>query len=278
MSKYLLGLTGPSSFTEECTQTIEEYFDSDFVLLYHDDTQRLHDWVEKCDGVIFGGGADIHPSVYNQNVWSGQNLSRFALRRDEREMKIHEICEQLGKPYFGICRGHQLIGLLKGMSMVPDLTSSPICHNPNSQKISLDVGEPLHAVEIYDAMREEVKELFPMGEVEERATINRIMGWDKNEKMFVNSFHHQGVWYGGTPKDTQRSVPEGVKVYGYARVNLSKEVKNIVELMGGENWVSCQWHPESDWKINSASRAVLHRFKTLLEASKAPVKAAEEEG
>ena len=61
MSEKLIGLTGPSGFTPECIDMLEEFYDADFVMLYHNNAENLVRWVDRCDGVCLAGGVDIHP-------------------------------------------------------------------------------------------------------------------------------------------------------------------------------------------------------------------------
>lgn len=70
--------------------------------------------IDSIDLVSFGGGQDVHPSVYHhQNVAShvgGANLSF----RDLFEMQVWKMATARGKPIVGICRGAQLACALSG--------------------------------------------------------------------------------------------------------------------------------------------------------------------
>ena len=40
-----------------------------------------------------------------------------------------------------------------------------------------------------------------------------------------------------------------------------EQIEEIIELMQGPAWLSCQWHPEYDWRDSTPSFAILGRFK-----------------
>jgi putative glutamine amidotransferase len=249
----LIGLTGPSAFSQQCMEVVEEFLEANFVLLYHGSEDNTNFWLDHVDGVVLSGGIDIHPTLYSQSVWSNNNLSKFDMKRDLRELQIIEYCLKNGKPMLGICRGHQLIGVRHGLGFIMDLSSSPICHQPLKHGISTDPSEPMHSIKIIQPQIFYGEYKMPQ-EVVERRVLKQMLGEKNTDRIWVNSFHHQGLAYAKT---------NNVEVIGTARVELDG-CKEIVELMQGETWLSCQWHPEYDWKENTASRVVLERFKTLV--------------
>lgn len=260
MPKKLIGLTGPSSFTQECMDTIEEFFDANFVLLYHGRDANVSYWLERVDGVILAGGVDIHPSVYTESIWANHNLSKFDMKRDCRELLIIKDCLASGKPMLGICRGHQLLGINHGLGFMMDISDSDVCHQPQRQGVTVTPKEPVHYVRIINP------ELFygvygmPKEPPERKVLRDVLRQKNVDNRIWVNSFHHQAVVYNPKRKYLEEN---GVDVIGLGRVDLN-DCKEIIELMQGKNWISCQWHPEYDWKENTASRVVLSRFKKLL--------------
>ena len=264
----LIGLTGPSGFTSECIDMLEAFYDADLVMLYHDNAENLVRWVNRCDGVCLAGGVDIHPQVYGDSIRNHQGFSRFDLKRDLRELKIIDRCKATRKPLLAICRGHQALGLTFGFSLVPDLAGSSVCHQPALQQITLQAGEPMHSVTLVNP--DEYFQVFPRVDPGERNPFDGVPGRDPEVKLWTNSFHHQGLACPAA-KEAWPVAAAAVKVYGTARVDLAAiGVDEIIELMGGEHWVACQWHPETDWRVNAASRAVLARFKTLLQREPRP--------
>lgn len=235
----LVGVTGPSSFTTDVIRTVEEFLGANVVLLYMDRDKNLEYWVRRLDGVILAGGTDLHPMLYDRSYPAKRNMRAFDVRRDRRECKIVDLAIKLGKPILGICRGHQLLAVYrKNYPMVTDLCEeSTIVHCPSYQepKYSPDPIAPIHKVVILDG-----RPLFGVKD-------------NKEAQLWVNSFHHQGILYSQDNKDD----PE---VIGLAHV--SKE-KHIIELMEceAERWISCQWHPECDWRDQESSRRLLQYWR-----------------
>jgi putative glutamine amidotransferase len=112
--------------------------------------------LEKSKLVIFTGGEDINPILYNQQ----NRYSSYNPERDYLEKRIFEQALEWNKKLLGVCRGHQLINALLGGSLVQDIERE-LKQNHSGH----------HDFDILENHSEVVK-LFPDG---------------------VNSMHHQGV-------------------------------------------------------------------------------------
>ena len=77
--------------------------------------------LKKIDGLLLCGGNDVHPSYYGQNVNGAIN---FDHRRDKREFRITKTFLDTGKPILGICRGHQLLNVALGGTLIQDLENA----------------------------------------------------------------------------------------------------------------------------------------------------------
>lgn len=254
----LIGLTGPSSFTDECKEVVEKYLEQNYVLLYHENRQNLNEWLEKCDGFLITGGLDVHPSIYDRDIVNHHNLNKFDIQRDLREIVVINYALENKKPMLGICRGHQLIGLVLGMKadFCMDLSESITVHQPTKSSISINKGEPVHSVELID------QNSFTIDDPVERSVIKEVMGEKTGKTIWTNSFHHQGIYY--NPQGGAYYKQLGVKVLGIASADTNKGKFKIIELMRGDNWISAQWHPEWDYEFNTPSKTVLDIFKRML--------------
>lgn len=71
--------------------------------------------LEEAALVIFEGGEDLFPGMYNEPVG---NHTYYNLNRDKRELEIFKKCLELGKNMLGICRGNQALTVFSGGRLV----------------------------------------------------------------------------------------------------------------------------------------------------------------
>lgn len=89
--------------------------------------QLVSECVRRADGVLLTGGADIHPRLY-----SGRLPARVARTvrltpddgdRDLRELRLIDEVLSQGKPLLAICRGHQILNVALGGTLLTDIRS-----------------------------------------------------------------------------------------------------------------------------------------------------------
>lgn len=115
------------------------------------------------DGLLLTGGGDIEPSRYGQE-FNGSNPPNP--ERDRTELALARAYLEAGKPVLGICRGHQILNVVLGGTMVQDLGEHL---NLFHRKISADRVHPVRA--------------------QEGSILHALYG----ETFPVNSAHHQAV-------------------------------------------------------------------------------------
>ncbi len=72
------------------------------------------------DGLLFGGGADVFPERYQAEVRKGY---RYDVARDDMEASWADAALEHDIPMMGICRGMQMLNVLQGGTLHPDLTA-----------------------------------------------------------------------------------------------------------------------------------------------------------
>jgi putative glutamine amidotransferase len=116
---------------------------------------------DELDGVVFGGGADVDPRAYGQERHPSVEPEP---ERDALELSLADRALAEGRPVLGICRGFQLLNVVRGGSLVQDLEG----HRRDEQGRSRQ-----HAVRV------------EMG--------TRLGGLLGKPEVQVNSSHHQAV-------------------------------------------------------------------------------------
>lgn len=85
-----------------------------------------------CDGLILCGGGDIDPGRFGQEDQGSQPPD---LTRDAAEFALFSAFLSAGKPILGICRGHQVINVALGGTLIQDIGPElRTFHTPDGEK------------------------------------------------------------------------------------------------------------------------------------------------
>lgn len=243
-SKLILGVTGPSVFSSQLQSMIEGRFNACPIYINQNDTEDLDFIVSSIDGLILGGGCDIHPMTYGNEISRTSGLSKFDIKRDKRELYLIDACIEKGKPILAICRGLQIVGVRFGYYLMQDISRSEISHSPGGDdiKLNLEAGENAHFIECLKGHGDEFfKGIQP-----------------------VNSFHHQALLY----YPNQHNAPKNFEVIATANTNDDDKKNNkIVEILQSKPYkiIACQFHPEADYEYgNITSNLILDKFQAML--------------
>ncbi len=106
----------------------------------------------KLKGLVLGGGSDVFPGLYNEAP-----LPDYVYDRDRDEMEIAwaQRAERTGVPVLAICRGAQLMNVLRGGTLhhdintlvdVPDYPDTLIGHVLYRKAILLEPGSLLQSI------------------------------------------------------------------------------------------------------------------------------------
>lgn len=80
------------------------------------------------DGLLLPGGGDLHPRLYGAQV---EGSVRIDEELDARQMAVLDQFVKAGKVILGICRGHQLVNVYFGGSLIQNIPTSSR-HVPHS--------------------------------------------------------------------------------------------------------------------------------------------------
>ena len=168
------------------------------------DTDSIINTLEHIDGLLLSGGADYNPLYANEEPIPA--LHGINSERDLPELLITRLAYNRQIPILGICRGIQTLAMALGGKVLQDIGQSGIKHSQDA-----DRSEPTHSIT-----------------VEQGSTLFNI--YKQEEKLYVNSFHHQAVGDAGPLLRISATAPDGT-----IEAIESNEYKSILGV---------QWHPE----------------------------------
>lgn len=137
--------------------------------------EAVAECVRRCDGVLLTGGEDVAPELYAPRMKSDlRKLARVTPddgARDLRELLLVEEVFRQRKPLLAICRGHQVLNVALGGTLIADIGSQlprAINHRRLEKKFEL-----VHEVHLTPD-----------------SLLSKMVG---TQRLGVNSTHHQAV-------------------------------------------------------------------------------------
>ena len=182
----------------------------------------LNSLLNRLDGILFTGGYDVDPRLYGKELLPKDK--GIDAERDQLEKQLIQRLIQLSKPFFGICRGCQMINVALGGSLYQHL----------DDQLPGDVHHDNHGLP-----RDYLAHLVKIDQDSHLAVIiSETPTW-------VNSLHHQGV---------DKLAPE-LHATAYAPDGLVE----AFELPGFPFGLAVQWHPE-ELQQHSSMRRLFQSF------------------
>ena len=191
------------------------------------DKEVLVNTLTHLDGLLLTGGGDINP------LWMGEepstHLHNINAERDLAELMLTRLAFNRQIPILGICRGIQTLAVALGGTVQQDIYEDYLrTEEAVGKKLSKDkVVTTLHSATLkhsQDADRGEATHSVTL----EKGSILRALY--KEERIFVNSFHHQAVKTAGDRFRATAFSSDGV-----IEAIESREFKSVMGV---------QWHPE----------------------------------
>jgi putative glutamine amidotransferase len=179
---------------------------------------RLAETLKGLDGVVLPGGGDLDPRLYGEE--QGAECYDVNLAQDALDLAVARLTIDARLPLLGICRGHQLLNVLYGGTLVQDMPAGAVTHHEPAPADGpeQDSSGPWawHDVDVVPGSR--VAGLYGPQSSADGLTVK------------IASGHHQAV----------ARVAEGLVVTARA------EDGTVEALEDPQHWVaSVQWHPEA---------------------------------
>jgi putative glutamine amidotransferase len=179
--------------------------------------ELIAECVRRCDGVLLTGGEDLQPGLYTTAL--PPRLRRTVTvtpdggKRDLRELILIDEVFRQRKPLLGICRGHQILNVALGGTLVADIRSE--------MPATLNHRQMDKRSQIVHEVRLTPKSLLA------KITGLQILG--------VNSTHHQAVGRIAAPLEVIARSDDGV----VESMQLKPNAGRILPFL-----LSVQFHPE----------------------------------
>jgi putative glutamine amidotransferase len=182
--------------------------------------------LETLDGVVLPGGGDLDPRLYGEEP--GDACYDVSHAQDELDLAIARRSIDAGLPVLGVCRGHQLLNVLYGGTLIQDMDPGTVAHRE---------AEPVHGAgpwawhEVSVQGGSKVAGLYGGGGGFGTGDVGTPDGGASQAvTVKIASGHHQAV----------DRVADGLVVTAVAGDG------TVEALEDPERWVaSVQWHPEA---------------------------------
>lgn len=193
------------------------------------DTDTVQQYLNRIDGLLLSGGADVVPEHYGQE--RHPRLGAVDPDRDAMELTLIRMALQRDLPIFAICRGIQVLNVALGGTLYQDLPAqrpSTIAHQ--QEEIGLPRDQFCHEIDVVPGTR-----------------YHAIAG---SNRIPVNSLHHQAL----------DRVADGLVVAARA----PDGVIEAVEAPAYRYVVAVQYHPEETAPHDAPSRRLFEAFVNAL--------------
>jgi putative glutamine amidotransferase len=195
--------------------------------------ELVADCVARCDGVLMTGGDDIEPRLYKDHVPGKLRKTVETTpdggQRDFRELILIDEIFRQKKPLLAICRGHQLLNIALGGTLVVDIPA--------------ELPEAMNHTRM-DKRSEVVHEV----QLTRESLLSKITG---KRTLGVNSTHHQAVGQVAELLQVTGESEDGV----VESMELKPQAARLLPFM-----LAMQFHPERLADRYPEHRAIFRAF------------------
>lgn len=199
------------------------------IIPYTKDYSSAKKILEFCDGIVFPGGTDIDPKLYDEHP--STSIGPVDPELDDFIYEMMKYSLDLKKPILAICKGMQMMNIILGGSIYQDLS-----HRPEKNISHLQLKNrsfPHH--EVYLNHNTKLREIF-----------------EDSDSIYTNSLHHQAI----------KEVGGCLRVSGVTADELIEAVEDKDGLR-----IGVQWHPE-DMVVYDYGNTMNKLFKYFVDRSK----------
>ncbi len=230
--KPLIGIT-TASFTSDTgweynrayvavIQAVEEAGGLPILVPISINDEALREIYERLDAVLLPGGGDMRPNIYGAEM--NPLTDNIDDARDHAEINVIRWAVDDDLPVFGICRGHQVVNVALGGTLIQDVPSE------------IGISIPHNITEPRNARAHEVT-------IDPGSRLASIIG---ATSIKVNSLHHQSVELTAPDACVTAYSPDGVV--------------EALEMPHKKFVLSVQWHPEDLVQDDPAMKRLFRAF------------------
>ncbi len=181
-----------------------------------DDAARL---TPLFDGILFAGGDDVDPKFYGEEIAFDNVVVNP--QRDEFELAVARIANELKLPILGICRGEQVLNVAFGGSLHQHIEDHRQTE-PSAQNLRV-------------------------AKLTEGTLLHKLAG---SREILTNSHHHQAV----------KAVAPGFVASALAEDGIVEAIEPVGQAESDRFFLAVQWHPEGFYKTDATARAIFKAF------------------
>ena len=195
------------------------------------DKSYVADAVRRCDGILLTGGDDVNPRLYTRRLPPkvASKVHREHPERDSFELLLIAEARRQRKPMLCICRGHQILNVALGGSLIADI--------------------PLQVPQALNHSRTDKKDrvVHPV-RCAAGSLLEEISG---GPNLGVNSSHHQAV----------EKIAKALRVSAVSDDGIIEGLELAPEARGMFPWLlAVQFHPERLFRRHAAHLELFRAF------------------